>query len=84
MTTYNTTISSAWTKLADSSNMELLITWDAAIDIEVAVTATNVAPTVLGHSLNRANAITRAVLGTGYVWARSKGAVAGVTLIVTK
>jgi hypothetical protein len=84
MTTFNTTITSAWTKLADSSNSELLVTWNHPVDIEVAVTTTDVAPTVVGHSLNWSNAITRAVLGTGYVWARCKASVAGVTLIVTK
>lgn len=84
MTTYNTAITSTWTKLADASNVELLVTWDNPTDIEVAVTSADSAPTVIGHSLNRSNAITRTVLGSGYVWARCKGSATGVTLIVTK
>lgn len=86
MATYNIAISRTWTKLAASTDSELLVTFDLPVSIEVASTLTDVVPTVIGHTLSRESAITRAVLGAGFVWARTcVGAIpAAVTLVVSK
>lgn len=86
MTTFNTSISNTWTKVAASTDTELLITYTSTAAIEIATTATDVVPTVIGHVLNREAAITRSVLGSGFVWAKTAvGSVPSViTLVVTK
>lgn len=86
MTTFNTSIGNVWTKVAASTDSELLITYDSPVSIEVATTATDTVPTVIGHILNREAALTRSVLGSGFVWAKTA---AGSTpsslfLVVTK
>ena len=70
MPTINQTITSTWVKVASDSDDTLLVTWDAPVLIEVATTSTDVVPTVKGHSLSREDAISRIVLGDGYVWVR--------------
>ena len=85
MTTSNISISNSWTKVADTSNSDLLITWDNPVTLEIATTATDVAPTVNGHKVTCDSAITRGVLGTGYVWCKVLDKVPSqVTLIVSK
>lgn len=86
MPTFNIAITSAWTKLADTTNTDLLVTFDSPVTIAVATTATDVAPTVMGHRLTRESALTRGVLGAGFVWARTvAGSVpATLDLVVSK
>lgn len=86
MTTFNIAVASAWVKIADTTNTDLLVTFDTPVMVEFATTAADTTPTVLGHRLSRESAITRGVMGTGYVWAR---AVAGsrpatIDLVVSK
>lgn len=86
MTTLNTSISRTWTKVAETADLDMLLTYDYPVSIEVATTTTDTAPTVVGHTLNRESAITRSVIGTGYVWARTAvGSIpATITLIISK
>ena len=70
MATSNISISNAWVKLANSADSELLVTWGGSARIEVATTSADSAPTVNGHILYPGDAITRAVIGSGYVWVR--------------
>jgi hypothetical protein len=73
MATVNTTITSAWTKLADAADDPVLITSGTSAVVEVATVATNVAPSVTGHRLEElasGQAVTRAVIGDGYIFAR--------------
>lgn len=85
MATSNITITSAWTQLALDTNTELLATWDTAATVEVATTAASVAPTVTGHRLGREQALSRGVLGSGFVWARLVGGVpASLSVVVSK
>ena len=86
MATLNISISDQWTKLADSANLELLVTWNDPISIEVATTTADTAPIVNGHRLFPNDAITRTVIGSGYVWARlvSGSRSNSANLVVTK
>ena len=86
MATLNISISDQWTKLADSANSELLVTWNDPVSVEVATTTADTAPTVNGHHLSPDDAVTRAVIGSGYVWARlvSGSRPNSANLVVTK
>lgn len=89
MPTQNIAVGANWTKLADSSHMEMLVTWTDPVEVEIATTATDAAPTVVGHRLDRSTALTRAAIGAGFVWARhalGSGQAPGVTtpLVVTR
>lgn len=86
MTTVNTAVTTTWTKLAEDTDTEFLITWDSPVDAEFATTAADSAPTVRGHRLSREMALSRSVLGDGFVWARLvPGAVpASVAMVVSK
>lgn len=86
MPTINIPVTSAWTKVADASNAELLLTWNSAVILEVATTAADAVPTVNGHRLNQGNAVTRGVMGAGFVWVREvAGSVpASINVVVTK
>lgn len=86
MATYNIPVSTSWVKIAENVNTDLLVTWNIPGILEIATTSADSAPTVTGHRLNREHAITRNVLGAGYVWAKwvPAGKPASVTLIVSK
>ena len=86
MPTTNPAITSTWSKIADSSNTELLASWNAPVQVEFATTSADSAPTVHGHRLDQGSCITRSLLGSGYVWARlSKGAApSSINLVVSK
>lgn len=85
MSTLNIAITNAWTKLADASATELLVSWADPVTVELATTEADAAPTVVGHRLTRDDAVSRGVLGSGYVWARLIGKVpAGANLVVSK
>jgi hypothetical protein len=70
MATNNIAITSAWTKLAETADADVLITCNDAVTVEVAATLADAAPTVVGHKLNPGQAITRSLIGSGYVWAK--------------
>lgn len=86
MATYNITVTSAWTKVADTTNDSVLVTWDSPTVFEVATTTADTAPTVAGHRLNNDQAITRSSLGPGHIWAKTApGAItSNVKTVVTK
>lgn len=76
-----------WTKVADSSHNELLVSWDDPTTIEVALTSTDVAPTVTGHRIPPESALTRSLLGSGFVWLKqvpNNSNPAQITVVVTK
>jgi len=87
MTTYNISVAGAWTKVADAADENVLVTWESPVMLEVATTATNVAPTVIGHRLTRDSGITRKALSEGYIWLKvvpGYGAADSATVIVDK
>lgn len=86
MLTSNVVVGRTWTQVATDSDQELLVTWETPVELEVAVTTTNTAPTVEGHRLSRADAISRGVFPSGYVWARlaSSGPQSDLVLVVSK
>ena len=86
MPTVNIAITNAWTKIAADTNTDLLVTFDHPVTIAVATTAADTPPTVLGHRLTRESALTRGVLGSGFVWARTVGGAipASIDLVVSK
>jgi len=86
MTTYNTAVTPTWTKLADSNAGDLLVTWSNSVTVEFATTGADVAPVVSGHKLGPDSAITRSLIGAGFVWARliAGSKPASVTLVVSK
>ena len=87
MPTSNMTATLAWAKIADSSNTELLVTWETPVTIEFATVATDVAPTTInGHRLQRDSAVSRGGLGAGFVFARlAEGSIpTSCALVVTK
>ena len=86
MPTSNITVTSSWTQLAADTNTDLLVTYNENSVIEVAATAINVVPTINGHRLSKDAAMTRAVIGSGFVWARTvAGSVPSqITAIVSK
>lgn len=71
MTTSNVFVGAAWTKIAESSDEALLVTWTDTTFIEFATTIVDAAPTVIGHQVSREEAVTRNVFPNGYVWART-------------
>lgn len=86
MATTNILVSASWTKLANSGDADALVTWNHPVAIEVATTTADAPPTVWGHVLRHPDAITRGVLGPGYIWAKlSAGTVpASILVVVSK
>jgi len=86
MPTSNITITPTWTKVADTAVLDFLATFTTPVALEFATTTADTAPTVQGHQITNASAVTRSVLGVGYVWAKT---IAGskpsdIPLVVTK
>jgi hypothetical protein len=72
MATSNIAITKTWTKLANAADTSLLVTFRGHGVLEVALTAADSAPTVVnGHLVGAQDALTRIVLGEGFVWARA-------------
>ena len=86
MPTSNITVTGTWTQLATDVNTDLLVTYNENCVVEIAATAANGIPTVTGHRLSNDSAMTRAVIGSGFVWARTvAGSVPSqITAIVSK
>ena len=86
MLTTNVVVGRNWTQVAADSDQELLVTWESPVELEVAVTSTNTAPSADGHRLSRADAISRGVFPSGYVWVRlaSNGPQSDLVLVVSK
>jgi len=70
MPTNNIAVTSTWTKLAASADADVLITCNDAVMMEVAATSADTAPVVTGHKLNPGQAITRSLIGPGFIWAK--------------
>lgn len=86
MPTINTPVTTAWTKIAAATDTELLATWSTPVQMDLAVTSADVAPTVEGHRLSKDDQITRAAVGAGFVWVKLRaGSVPStVNMVVTK
>lgn len=87
MTTYNISVTGAWTKVADAADENVLVTWENPVMLEVATTSADTAPTVVGHRLTRDSGITRKALSDGYIWLKvvpGYGAANSATVIVDK
>ena len=87
MTTYNISVTEAWTKVADAADENVLVTWENPVMLEVATTAADAEPTVVGHRLTRDSGITRKALSEGYIWLKvvpGYGAASSATVIVDK
>ena len=86
MQTSNVVVGRNWTQIAADTDQELLVTWESIVEIEVATTSSNSAPTVVGHRLSRADAVSRGVFPSGYVWVKlvSSGPQSDVVLVVSK
>ena len=82
MATSNVDLTNDWSQVALNTDDHVLIS-DSPSAFEVAVTAADAAPTVRGHRIEPHEAITRGLLGEGYIWARNVGGGAAV-LVVTK
>lgn len=83
--TSNVSLTAAWAKVTTDSSSDFLASSHGTGDVEFAVTATDVTPTVSrGHVLQAGDALTRTVTGTGFVWARVTGYPAKAVLVVTK
>jgi len=71
MTTTNVALTTAWTKLADTGDSPVLISQQGINEVEYATTVSGAPSAALnGHLLKSTEAITRAVLGTGEIYAR--------------
>jgi hypothetical protein len=69
--TTNINVGTAWVKLANASDVTVLISHGKRATVQLAATNTDVAPTtVLGHDITLDDAITRDILGPGFIWAR--------------
>ena len=89
MATVNITVTSAWTKLADTADEHVFVTAAGPAVLEVATTAADAAPSgIVGHRLPVASigdAISRDLLGPGYVWCRiSDHRVTSQVVVVSK
>ena len=71
MTTKNVSVNQTWTKIAASTDEEIFVSWDIPIILEVATTSADTAPTVNGHLFPKQETVTRAKVGSGFVWART-------------
>lgn len=72
MSTSNIQVTSSWVKVVDTSKGEFLITWTGTNSVEFATTSADTAPVVTGHLINPAQALSRAAIGPGHVWAKVK------------
>jgi len=84
MATQNATLTSSWSKIADSADNTLLIQASGYIEWQVATMASESAPTVEGHTIGgRDRAVSRDMIGDGHVYARLTAGGDSATLIVT-
>lgn len=71
MATTNQTITKEWAKVADDDDDSVLVTCRTPSTVEFAMTTTDDEPELLrGHLLQPDEAITRLVVGAGYIWMR--------------
>lgn len=86
MPTTNVSVTTSWTKIAEAGEAFLLSANVRSV-IQVATTTADAAPVIEGHQLSvggSQDALTRDVIGAGYVWARTVGNWPGATLVLTK
>lgn len=86
MPTSNIDIStSGWTKVANDTDSNILVSWNQPVMVEFATTSANSQPTVEGHMLEQDQQVTRTVIGSGYLWARLVSRILTTArLVVTK
>jgi len=84
MATQNATITSSWSKIADSGDSTLLIQSSGYIEWQVATMDSESAPSVEGHTIGgRDRAVSRDMIGDGHVYVKMVAGGDSGTLIVT-
>jgi hypothetical protein len=84
MATQNATITSAWSKIADSADDPFLAQPFGSSTFQIATMATETAPTVEGHVIKASGqAISRDLIGAGHVYARVVSGAPSATLVVS-
>lgn len=71
MATVNINVTPEWAKVANDADTQVLITWGTAASVEIATTSGDRAPEVHGHILSPGDAVTRSVIGPGFIWMRT-------------
>ena len=71
MATINVTVGADWVQIALNTDDNVLSTSRYTESVEYATTAPDTAPTVQGIALTAGMAITRDLIGPGYIWART-------------
>ena len=88
MPTSNVALAKTWVQLAADTDETVLISTTFPGAVEYAATAAAVAPTIEGHVLSNREALTRSVLGQGYIWAKVQADAqmvsATINMVVTK
>lgn len=88
MATTNVSLTTAWVKLAESSDDRVLISYNSSSAyIQVATTAADSAPVgIEGHIVGPMEGVIRDVIGAGYIWGRvtADSVDSTVTVVVTK
>ena len=82
MATVNITATEEWVKLANTDKHTVLVSWRGQSYVEFAITDADAAPParLRGHLLSNKQAMTRAYIGQGYLWARSESREAILTV----
>ena len=82
--TSTVTLTSAWTKIADDTDAAVLASTGHVAGMEVAVTATDSAPSssLVGHHLKPGDGVVRDVFGEGFYWARVPSGASVFTAVV--
>ena len=87
MSTSNINVTTTgWTKAADASDSDFLITWGDSRTLEVSTTETDTEPTIRGHRFHRETRVTREMIGAGFVWVKAvtSGVNTPFTVVITK
>lgn len=83
MATTNPTLTTAWSKIVDAGyDFLLTLPFSTRTSIEVATSDSVADPTVVGHVVrgDQYESINRTLIGTGYVYARTREGTATVVL----
>lgn len=84
MPTTNQAIDTNWAQVALDTDTNLLVTWKDPAQVECAATAANAAPAVNGHLFTREDAISRSLIGPGFVWVRALPPTPKLAIVVSK
>ena len=86
MATVNTPLTNEWQKVAETADDPVLMqSYGKVAQVEYATTDDDEAPDsdLIGHRLEGHEAMTRLVLGEGYIWVRLYASAKAATLVIT-